>query len=262
MKKKGIILAAGIGSRLNVLPQKEVIKPLVEVDNLSLLVHTILSLEVAECAQVVIVLGCKATEIQEQVLARYNGPVKLEFAVNQQYRLQNGVSVLCAQSFISGEFILTMADHILDDKIMHKIRDHHPPAGGATLCVDFKLETIFDIDDATKVSAKDSFIKQIGKKLNKYNCIDTGVFIGTEGLFEAIDQVYKEKGDASLSEGVHLLADNGLMTTLDIKDAYWQDVDNYEMLLHAENLLRADKKNLKTVHPDHELRCKHETKLL
>jgi len=237
MKRKGIILAAGIGSRLNVLTQKEVIKPLAEVDDLSLLVHTIRSLEVAECAKVVIVLGYKAKEIQEQVLARYNGPVKLEFAVNEHYRLQNGISVLCAQAFISGEFILTMADHILDDKIMHKIRDHHPPAGGATLCVDFKLETIFDIQDATKVLAEESRIKLIGKELKKYNCIDTGVFIGTVGLMDAINQVYQEKGDASLSEGVQLLADKGLMEVLDIKDAFWQDVDNLDMLQHAEKLL-------------------------
>lgn len=249
MKRKGIILAAGIGSRLNVLPQKQVIKPLAEVDDLSLLVRTICSLEIAECSQVVVVLGYKATDIQKQVLERYKGPVNIEFVVNQQYRLQNGISVLCSRPFISGEFILTMADHILDDKIMHTTRDHNPPEGGATLCVDFKLDKIFDMDDATKVCSNGNYVKQIGKKLTVYNCIDTGVFIGTDGLFEAIEQVYKEKGDASLSEGVQLLADKGLMMTLDIRDAYWQDVDNYEMLTHAENLLRADRENLKNFSP-------------
>jgi len=244
MKRKGIILAAGIGSRLNGLPQKQVIKPLAEVDDLSLLARTIRSLEVSECSQVVIVLGYKAKEIQEQVLARYNGPMKLEFTVNQQYRLQNGISVLCAWPLISGEFILTMADHILDDQIMLKIRDHHPPAGGATLCVDFKIETVFDIDDATKVRSNGSYLKKIGKRLTEYNCIDTGVFIGTDGLFEAIDQIYKEKGDATLSAGIQLLADKGLMMTLDIKDAYWQDVDTPEMLMHAEKLLTLYENNV------------------
>jgi choline kinase len=140
-----------------------------------------------------------------------------------------------------------MADHILDDDIMHLIRDHHPPKNGATLCVDYKLETIFDIDDATKVLANDALIKKIGKNLNKFNCIDTGVFLGTDGLMKAIDHVYMQKGDASLSEGVQFLANRRLMEILDIKDAFWQDVDNMDMLLHAEKLLKADEKNSKTL---------------
>jgi len=242
--KEGIILAAGIGSRLNGLEGEEVIKPLAEVDDLSLLVHTIRSLEIAACHQVIIVLGYKAEEIQKQILARYEGPVKLKFAINDRYHLQNGISVLSACSLVSGEFFLTMADHILDDRIMHQIRDHHPPPGGATLCVDYKLETIFDIDDATKVMAESSRIKKIGKDLLDYNCIDTGVFIGTAGLMEAIDTIYQQNGDASLSEGVQLLSDRGLMEVIDIEDAYWQDVDNVDMLQHAERLLREKSRSI------------------
>jgi choline kinase len=138
-----------------------------------------------------------------------------------------------------------MADHILDDKIMSMISAHKPPKGGATLCVDYKLDTIFDMDDATKVQSRGSYISLIGKQLKEFNCIDTGVFVGTGGLFDAIEKVYHEKKDASLSEGVQLLADENLMIALDIKDAFWQDVDNYEMLSHAEHLLRSEK-NLKT----------------
>ena len=262
MQRTGIILAAGIGSRLNSGHQKELIKPLAEVDDLMLLGHTIRSLQICACDKIVIVLGWKAQEIQKQISTRYTDSMRFEFAFNEHYFLQNGISALCARPLVRGEFVLTMADHILDDKIMSLIRNHEPPEGGATLCVDYKLDTIFDIDDATKVQSNESYVKKIGKRLTKYNCIDTGVFIGTKGLFEAIDQVFKEKGDASLSEGIQLLADKGLMTTLDIKDAYWQDVDNYEMLAHAENLLRADKKNLKTIYPDHKPHCKHESSLL
>jgi len=261
-KRIGIILAAGIGSRLNVLPQKGVIKPLAEVDDLSLLVRAIRSLEVAECVQVVIVLGYKALEIQEQIAAKYNGPIMLKFAVNDQYGLQNGISVLCARPFVDGEFVLTMADHILDDSIMSLVRSHRPPKGGATLCVDYKLDTIFDMDDATKVCSVDGYVTKIDKRLAKYNCIDTGVFIGTQGLFDSIEQVFQEKGDASLSEGIQSLADKRLMMTLDIEGAFWQDVDNYEMLIHAENMLKAAKKNPKPVHANPEPRLSHETQLL
>jgi len=246
MQRTGIILAAGIGSRLRSENQKQSIKPLTEVDNLTLLGHTIRSLEICSCDKIVIVLGWRAEEVQKQINARYTGATLLEFAFNEHYLLQNGISALCARPLVGGEFVLTMADHILEDNIMSLVRTHRPPKGGATLCVDYKLDTIFDMDDATKVQSIGSYVKKIGKRLTAYNCIDTGVFIGTEGLFDAIDRIYKEKGDVSLSEGVQLLADQGLMIALDIKNAYWQDVDNYEMLAHAEKLLRAGKKKSKS----------------
>jgi choline kinase len=244
-KRKGIILAAGLGSRLCTEKTDNSCKPLMIVDDLSLLVRTICSLGIAGCDQAIIVLGHQAETIENFIRSKYCGPVKLTFVVNHKYSLQNGISVLTAKPFIEDEFVLTMADHVLDDEIMYRIRDCHPPEGGAVLCVDYKLETIFDIDDATKVLVEDTLIKKIGKDLSKYNCIDTGVFVGSGGLMDAIDQVYQQKGDASLSEGVQFLANQGLMEILDIKDAFWQDVDNKEMLLHAEKLLRLQTNGIK-----------------
>jgi choline kinase len=237
--KTGIILAAGLGKRL----AADGIKPLATVDNIELLLRTIRSHEIAGCESIVIVLGWKADAIQRYIDSRYIGSVKLIFAYNQYYNLQNGISVLCASTYVQGEFLLTMSDHVLDDDIMKMIRNHKPPKGGATLCVDFKVNTIFDIDDATKVREQGGRIQNIGKEIEDYNCIDTGVFVGTTGLFNAINQIYQKNGDASLTDGVQVLADAGEMEALDIKQAYWQDVDTPEMLEHAEELLRCQMKN-------------------
>jgi choline kinase len=242
IKRKGIILAAGLGSRLVGERDHVNCKPLMLVDNIELLIRTIKSLEFAFCDEVIIVLGHQAERIENYISSEYDGDVLLQFVVNRKYSLQNGISVLAAEPYVGNEFVLTMADHILDDEIMQLIRNHHPLKGGATLCVDFKVDTIFDIQDATKVLAEDSRIKRIGKELKEYNCIDTGVFIGSKGLMDAINQVYLEKGDAALSEGVQLLADKGQMEVLDIKGAFWQDVDNLDMLQHAEKLLNGTAK--------------------
>jgi 1L-myo-inositol 1-phosphate cytidylyltransferase len=236
--KTGIILAAGLGSRLCDPDKSTEVKPLVSVDSFALLLRTIRSLELAGCIRVVIVLGYQADRVKSFVQSNHREGADLIFVINDKFGLQNGISVLCARPFAEQEYLLTMADHILDDAIMHLVRDHHPPIGGAALCVDYKLDTIFDIEDATKVLAEQTRIKKIGKKLKTYNCIDTGVFIGTDGLMDAIDQVYMKKGDASLSDGVQLLANRGLMEVVNIHDAFWQDVDNENMLKHAEKLLR------------------------
>jgi 1L-myo-inositol 1-phosphate cytidylyltransferase len=250
IQRKGIILAAGLGSRMRNEKTDTNCKPLMLVDNISLLIRTIQSLEIASCERVIIVLGYQAEKIKNYIRAEYKGNVPLEFVVNHKYDLQNGISVLAAEHFAGNEFVLTMADHILSDEIMLSIRDYHPPKGGATLCVDFKISTIFDIQDATKVLAEASRIKKIGKDLKRYNCIDTGVFIGTRALMAAIHSVYEQRGDASLSEGVQLLASLGLMEILDIKDAFWQDVDNMDMLLHAEKLMQEKSESIHAFRPN------------
>ena len=231
--KPGVILAAGIGSRL----QKIGVKPLVTVGRMELLLRTIHSHEIAGCTKIIIVLGWHAHEIKNRILSCYNGKTPLQFVENDKYHLNNGISVLCARPYVKNSFLLTMADHVLDDGIMELAGGYRPPENGATLCVDYKLDQIFDIDDATKVFAVGKGIKRIGKNLDHFNCIDTGVFIGTNGLMDVLEEVYRQQGDASLSEGVQMLADKSRMTILDIGEYFWQDVDTPEMLNHAEKLL-------------------------
>jgi choline kinase len=131
-----------------------------------------------------------------------------------------------------------MADHVLADRIMDLTLHHSPLPGGATLCVDYKLHTIFDMDDATKVFASGLLIRDIGKDLEQYNCVDTGVFVATRGLMQAIQEIYDQKGDASLTDGVKRLAIQNRMQALDIGDAFWQDVDTPDMLSRARKLIR------------------------
>lgn len=237
--KNGIILAAGLGNRLSSkYSTSNSLKPLIVVGEIELLLRTIRSQEIAGCNKIIIVTGWQAQILKSEIHSRYTGSSELIFAYNKQFHLKNGVSLLCSRPYIDEHnFLLTMADHVLDDDIMFGVKNHYPPPNGATLCVDYKLSTIFDMDDATKVFEKNGFIMNIGKSLNSFNCVDTGVFVGTGGLLDAVESVFRNKGDASLSDGVQVLAERGLMTILDIKDSFWQDVDTPEMLAHAEKML-------------------------
>jgi len=237
--RTGVILAAGFGSRLAGTQEATDLKPLTPVAGTPLLVRTLNSLETAGCTRAVIVVGHGMETVQTEIRDRYDGPLSLTFAVNEQYDLQNGVSVLAAEPYVDRDpFLLTMADHVLGDTLMKKAGAHQPPERGTTLLVDYKLDTIFDMDDATKVRVQDGRPVEIGKKLREYNCVDTGVFVATEGLMEALSTVYNEKGDVALSDGIQRLMETDRMQTLDIGAGFWQDVDTPEMLAHAEEMLR------------------------
>ncbi len=239
MDRVGVILAAGFGSRLAGVSDETRLKPLTTVAGRPLLLRTVGSLEVAGCARVVIVVGHGAEQIEAEFRAVYEGGVEVIFTINELYQLSNGLSVLAARPWVEGEFVLTMADHILGDELMLQARAHRPLPGGATLLVDYKLDTIFDMDDATRVLADDEGrITRIGKLIETYNCVDTGVFVCTPALMDAIDRVYRASGDASLSHGVQALTEAGTMRVLDVGDGFWQDIDTPEMLAHAESVLR------------------------
>ena len=236
-KRKGLILAAGYGSRLQGVSAVTSFKPLTPVLGKPLIFRTIESLEKAGCFSIVIVLGYGSEEVKNAILDIYKGSTPIEFVYNEKYELSNGVSVLSAKEYLSDEFIMTMSDHILGDSVMETARDYDLDKNSAALLVDYKIDTIFDMDDATKVYSENGKIKSIGKQINDFNCIDTGVFVCSKGLLSSLEEAYKRKGDTSISDGVQELAEKGKMYTVDIKDGFWQDVDTPEMLDYVEKVL-------------------------
>ena len=238
-KRTAIILAAGFGSRLAGTVDETSIKPLTPVAGTPLIFRTLNVLKKTGHNHVVIVLGHQNLKIEQAINEHYGEKLTITFTYNDKYHLKNGISVLAAKEYVEDTFTLTMADHILQESLLEKASTHTPPEGGATLLVDYDIEGVFDLDDATKVYSENNEIQNIGKQIKEYNCIDTGVFVCTTGLMKELEKVYNKHGDASLSDGVKSLADKNLMHTLDIGDSFWQDVDTPEMLKHAEEKIEA-----------------------
>lgn len=236
--KQAVILAAGLGSRL--AKTADDVKPLKLVGGMSLIQRNIQHLCDAGIEEVIIVTGYHA-DVLEKTLRHdcQDIPVKLTFVFNAEFRKSNGLSVLCAQSAVRGNFILTMADHIFAPEMLTRATHILPPENGAILCVDYKLDQVFDMDDATKVLVKDQKVMDIGKQIKKYNAVDTGLFVCTPALFDALVRAREnsEKDDCSLSEGVAALMKTGRMEVRDIGNLTWQDVDDDLMLHHAEDMV-------------------------
>ncbi len=238
MVRQAVILAAGMGSRLRA-NGAETPKPLVRVGGLPLLQRTLLALHRAGVDRFAVVLGYQGEQVRaalenEPALAECH----IEWINNPHYELANGVSVLQARDAMEpGDFLLTMCDHVVDPAI-YQVLQNENAHGGLVLAVDRKLDTIFDMDDATKVKVDDrNHILSISKKLTDYDAIDTGVFLCDHALFDALQDVYTARGDASLSDGVQALASVGKAFVADVGTAWWQDVDDARTRDHAEKLL-------------------------
>jgi len=236
---QAVILAAGKGTRIRGEAQP-LPKPLVRVGGLTLLKRAMLTAHKAGISRFVVVVGCDGDQVKAAVSGDADlAGLEIVWADNPDYHLGNGVSVLKAAPYIEGEFFLLMADHVVDPAIYRTLQEE-PARGGLVLAVDRKLDTIFDMDDATKVvTDAHARIVRIGKQLETFDAVDTGVFRCDPALFDVLEQVYAEKGDTSLSDGVQRLVPRGLARTADIGAAWWQDVDTPDTIGHAEKLLFA-----------------------
>jgi histidinol-phosphate aminotransferase len=121
---------------------------------------------------------------------------------------------------------------------VRRLRAFDLPRGASVLGVDYDIERCFDLDDATKVRLSNGRIADIGKEIDGYDCIDTGVFrIGPE-LVRELERLEAAAGDCSLSDGVRALAEQGKFFGCDVGDARWIDVDTPEAFTRAEAMIR------------------------
>ncbi len=233
--ERAVVLAAGTGSRL--VSGHGFPKPMKPVAGVPLLVRILRSLQNEGIREAVIVTGHMSDQIRRALLSEPSLGLSLTFVHNAQYMLKNGVSLLAARDYVQEGTLLTMADHLYSGEIVRRLRALDLPKGMSALGVDFDIDRCFDLDDATKVRVEQGRIHNIGKDIEGYNALDTGVFrIGPE-LVEELTAAFERSGDCSLSDGVHALAQKGRFWACDVGDARWIDVDTPAAHQRAEAML-------------------------
>jgi choline kinase len=131
-----------------------------------------------------------------------------------------------------------MSDHLFERAILSMLARGASDPDCLYLAVDRKLDTIFDMEDATKVQTDGERIVDIGKGLTRFDAVDTGLFLCPSALFDYLERVRSDRGgDCSLSDGVRSMARDSKAMTVGIAGARWQDVDTASMLAHAESML-------------------------
>ena len=239
MIETAVILAAGRGSRLaHTSDAEHFSKPLIELDGASLLERTVQGCRSAGITRIVVVTGFRADAVAAE--AKRISLADIEIVFNRDWQKSNGLSLLAARPHVSTSFALMMSDHIFDSSILADLVRLEIPADSVTLAVDSKIDSVFDLDDATKVVVRDGRIAEISKQLSDYNAVDCGLFACTPAIFDALAESAKASGDCSLSEGMTLVAKRGGFFPFDIGDRWWQDVDTPEMMSAALATLAAN----------------------
>lgn len=233
---KLVIIAAGRGSRLK-SETKNNPKALTVING-----YTIIDIILNNCVlnkinEIVIITGYDKTSIRSYLDGKWNN-LNIDYIYNDEWNLENGISVLKAKSAIgeNDEFMVSMSDHLYFADMMKKVKESSLSNRVVNVGLDFNINDIFDIDDGMKVFAQPDtmMVKSMSKNLKDYNAIDVGLFKCSYQFFSFLENLNKN-GSCSLSAGCNELIDQELLGGVDIRESFWLDIDTPEALHFARN---------------------------
>jgi choline kinase len=244
---EAVILMAGEGSRLRQGyggqarlrgADKAFLKQFVPLHGRPLISYTLNALIGVGIKTIHFVVGYERERMIAQVKQVIPSEAKASFIENRDWRKQNGISVLAAAGHVGAPFLLTMSDHLFDNAIVGQLIDDFDP-GLLNIAVDRKIDSIFDLPDAMKVQIRGHTVIGIGKDLQEFDVIDTGLFVCPLEIFDYLEQAKSNnaRNDCSLADAVRLMAGDKKVRAIDIGQSWWQDVDTPEMLQHAEEAM-------------------------
>lgn len=231
--RDALVLAAGNGDRFHdATRQSKLLQPILGEP---IILRTLASVRAAGITHAEVVLGYQAVRLRALIEAPSG--LHLHFCYNPDWHLENGVSVLTARHRLRDRrFALLMGDHLFEPSVLTRLL--REPAGPqeSLLAVDSRPVAPDVAAEATKVRMSGDRIVAIGKDLQRYDALDTGMFVCSPRLFRALERS-RDRGDTTLSGGIRELAAEGLIRAVDIGPADWYDIDTIADLQHAESLL-------------------------
>lgn len=233
MIKKAMVMAAGVGSRLDPLTQN-VPKPLVSVVNIPVMDILLQKLKGFGINQVIANTHYLADQIQDRY--SQNSPVDIEFSSLYEENLSGtaGGVKKCQFFFEDVDNFLVLSADGLHDAPLDKIIQSHIESGCiATMAISaVKHEEVYKY--GVVVDSEDNKVLEFQEKppveLAKSNYINTGIYVFSKKIFEFIPEntVY------DFAKNVFpLLMNSGEKINVYKIDCYWSDIGTLDQYVQS-----------------------------
>jgi CDP-L-myo-inositol myo-inositolphosphotransferase len=230
-----LIIAAGKGIRLQPRGKSKPLIPILGIPMIERIIRTALEAGADEFYVVTGYQGDQVRDFLERLAQRL--AIRITTLVNEDWEKDNGLSVLKARDVLHESFLLLMADHLFEPSLPRTLTTLPLANKEIALVVDEETRNpLVDMEDVTRVRVEAGKIRDIGKGLVNFNGFDTGVFLCSPAIFEAIEQSKEKNGDSTLSGAVRVLADKGLAKAITAR-GFWIDVDDPAAFRRAEKTL-------------------------
>ena len=233
---KGVILAAGEGGRLRPLTLDRP-KVLLDIAGHPLIHYPLEAFGAAGVLEIAVVVGYQSDKVLEALLESHPN---VTFIHNDYSGGGNAHSLYAARSFVEGDpFVVCMGDHPISSQIVQRLLSGC--WDGCVLCIDRAAWLSSQQNDATRVELDScDHVAAIGKALEVWNAVDTGVFRMTQDVFPVIERLMEAQGPmVTITDLVISMAGRGEpFATCDVTGLFWADVDTPEDYLSVDSLLR------------------------
>ncbi len=165
--------------------------------------------------------------------------IELDIIENKIPDRENGYSLFLGLNTISSKYVLlSMADHIFSKNIFSQLVKNYKGKDILLATDPMHRKGYYDLEDATKVYGKNSFIIDIGKDLSNYNRLDMGVFILKSKNIKKICQRVKLNLFKFGVTNVVLSVLNSDLNVgyYDFPNTIWLDIDDYKIYLQLIRL--------------------------
>lgn len=229
---RAVILAAGDGGRLQPLTN-DTPKPLLKVRGRPLINHVLDALYAAGVRDTTVVIGYRGEQIRAALNNLRPCGMNISFIENPAWDEGNARSLWEVRGRAE-PFLLAMSDHLIEPALLSALLRQHN--GRSALAVDYASSDDARADEATRAHVLNGAVRDLGKTIDVWNALDTGIFWCTPDVFDAITP---NRRDGEAGAVFAALARAGKLDAVDVTGKRWIDIDTAADLRAADAWLAA-----------------------
>ncbi|MFB6372303.1 MAG: hypothetical protein ABEN55_04170, partial [Bradymonadaceae bacterium] len=162
-----------------------------------------------------VVVGYEGDQIVRELTNHPKLELELEFIDHDGWKQGLASSVRQADGQLDSPFVLAMADHWFDQDLVDRAVERDLDDDAVLELIDPDVDDVYDVDSAVKVRAVEDRAEEVGFELADYNAVDAGLFVASNGLFDACKDAMRETEPAGLADVLGKLAANARVFDLE-----------------------------------------------